>query len=99
MVDKWVDGQLVPITDEDQDMLDADAARPPPPVYVPFPLFRKRLKQAGQWPAAAAIIEGLPAAQRVELLSLEQGIWPGDEHVRSIVARVGLDPDVILAPP
>jgi hypothetical protein len=65
-------------------------------VYVPVPVARARLEAAGKWAAlVTALSSDMPSL--IKLMTLQYGLDPNDQQVRSILTAIGADPAVILA--
>jgi hypothetical protein len=67
--------------------------------YCPVWLARRRLEALGLWDDMVAVLFQ-PAYQSmlVKMLSLEIGIDPDDAQAQALIAAVGADPAIILAP-
>jgi hypothetical protein len=78
----------------------ADPPPPTPKAYVPVPLVRARLEDAGKWPAVTTLLfQPANQAMLLKLLTLSEGIDPADTQARALIQAVGADPDAILALP
>jgi hypothetical protein len=72
----------------------------PDDTLVPLSVVAERLKAAGCWEAAVALV--FDAANRsalADLIMVQQGIAPDDPQARGLIAAAGADPEAILAPP
>lgn len=85
----------VPFTVQEEADWDArEAASLATPYYVPMPLIRERLEDAGKWEAA---VNAMTAAQRLKLATLRQGVLNTDATAIALCNSIGVDPAVILA--
>jgi hypothetical protein len=67
---------------------------------VPLSVVAERLKAAGCWEAAVALVfDPANRSALADLIMVQQGIAPGDPQARALVAAAGANPDDILAPP
>jgi hypothetical protein len=76
------------------------APLPAPDRLVPLSVVAERLKAAGRWEAAVALVfDPANRAALADLIMVQQGIAPTDLRARALIAAAGADPEVVLAPP
>lgn len=73
----------------------------PTPTLVPqkqnikISVFRARMEEAGKWASLLNILKD-DVVKLMSLMTLDSGIDPSDQEIRSLITQAGADPDEIL---
>lgn len=71
----------------------------PADTLVPLSVVAARLKAAGRWEAAVALVfDPANRSALADLIMVQQGIAPTDLRARALITAAGADPEAILAP-
>lgn len=98
MIYKYVNGELVPLSDEDkaQAILDRVTQLPVYRRIVPLSVLLARLTVLGKIESVVAVLDSFPESQ-AKFLALQEGVYADDADVIEVLEAVGVDPSVVLA--